>query len=368
MRQARVSRIAMRAPDDVGGIRAAIAAGTIDPHRIVAIFAKTEGNGCVNDFTRAFAAQSLRLMLGELVGAEAAAGVALVMSGGTEGALAPHWLVFEVAQDAAAAAAPARDGALAVGTHLTRAMAPEEIGRRAQVETVAEGTRAAMEAAAIADPADVHFVQVKCPLLTAERVADAARRGTPVRTDQTLKSMGFSRGAAALGVGFALGEIAADALRDEARIGTDTSLFSGRASTSAGVELMVNEITVLGRSADWGGPLTIEHAVMGDALDTPPVLAALGRAGLAATAPLPAADSARVVAVLAKAEPSSSGMLRGHRHTMLDDSDISPTRHARAFTGGVLAGIFGHGELFVSGGAEHQGPDGGGPVAVIVRR
>ena len=30
---------------------------------------------------------------------------------------------------------------------------------------------------AIADPADVHFVQVKCPLLTAERVADADTAG-----------------------------------------------------------------------------------------------------------------------------------------------------------------------------------------------
>ena len=53
---------------------------------------------------------------------------------------------------------------------------------------------------------------------------------------------------------------------------------------------------------------------------------------------------------------------------MLDDSDISATRHARAFVGGALAGLIGHAEIFVSGGAEHQGPDGGGPVAIIVAR
>ncbi len=53
---------------------------------------------------------------------------------------------------------------------------------------------------------------------------------------------------------------------------------------------------------------------------------------------------------------------------MLDDSDINATRHARALVGGVLAGLFGSTELFVSGGAEHQGPDGGGPVAVIARQ
>ena len=72
--------------------------------------------------------------------------------------------------------------------------------------------------------------------------------------------------------------------------------------------------------------------------------------------------------MLAKAEAGRSGLLRGYRHTMLDDSDISATRHARAFVCGALAGVIGHAELFVSGGAEHQGPDGGGPVAVIARR
>jgi cyanuric acid amidohydrolase len=53
---------------------------------------------------------------------------------------------------------------------------------------------------------------------------------------------------------------------------------------------------------------------------------------------------------------------------MLDDSDIASTRHARGFVGGALAGLFGFTDLFVSGGAEHQGPDGGGPIAIIMSR
>ena len=68
------------------------------------------------------------------------------------------------------------------------------------------------------------------------------------------------------------------------------------------------------------------------------------------------------------AEASHDGRLRGVRHTMLDDSDISPARHARAFVAGALSGLIGHAEIYVSGGAEHQGPDGGGPVAPIVDR
>ncbi|MEM1346149.1 MAG: ring-opening amidohydrolase, partial [Pseudomonadota bacterium] len=50
------------------------------------------------------------------------------------------------------------------------------------------------------------------------------------------------------------------------------------------------------------------------------------------------------------------------------DSDLASTRHARALVGGVLAGVIGRTDLFVSGGAEHQGPPGGGPVAHLFRK
>jgi cyanuric acid amidohydrolase len=52
---------------------------------------------------------------------------------------------------------------------------------------------------------------------------------------------------------------------------------------------------------------------------------------------------------------------------MLDDTDISATRHARGAVGGLLAGVAGTSAIYVSGGAEHQGPPGGGPIAVIAK-
>jgi cyanuric acid amidohydrolase len=125
---------------------------------------------------------------------------------------------------------------------------------------------------------------------------------------------------------------------------------------------------VMGMSPAWSGPLAIDHAVMEDAVDVEPVRAALARLGLDAAGQLMPAQRTRLVALLGKAEASHDGRLRGHRHTMLDDSDIASTRHARAFVCGALAGLVGHAELYVSGGAEHQGPDGGGPVALIVDR
>jgi cyanuric acid amidohydrolase len=360
--QARIHRISAAGPDDVSGIHEAIAAKRLDPAGIVGIFGKTEGNGCVNDFTRGYAAQSLGLLLRRYLPDEAAGAVCLVMSGGTEGAMAPHWTVFERIE-AEGVSGPA----LAIGRAHTPDLPPEGLGRLAQVRLVAEGVTRALADARIESAADVHFVQVKCPLLTAPRIAEAQRRGQTVATQDTLKSMGLSRAASALGVGVALGEIDPGTLSD-GDIGTRRALWSGRASCSAGIEPLGHEIIVLGMSPRWGGPLAIDHAVMRDAIDIEPVRAALARLGLPTAGQLDAAGQKRLVAVLAKAEASTDGQLRGFRHTMLDDSDIASTRHARAFVCGALAGLIGHAELYISGGAEHQGPDGGGPVALIAAR
>jgi cyanuric acid amidohydrolase len=244
---------------------------------------------------------------------------------------------------------------------------PEQLGRAGQVDAVAKGVAAAMKDAQITDSADVHFVQIKCPLLTVQKVQDAAMRGDKTATQDTLKSMGLSRAASALGVAVALGEITRMAIHDD-DIGSQWSLWSGRASCSAGIELAGHEIVVLGMSKQWSGDLAIDHAVMGDGIDVEPVRGAMARLGLGSSGQMSETARSRMVAMLAKAEPSHNAILRGHRHTMLDDSDISSTRHARAFVCGALAGLVGHAEIYVSGGAEHQGPDGGGPVAIIARK
>jgi cyanuric acid amidohydrolase len=360
---AKVHRISAAAPDDVCGVERAIADGRIRPDGIRAIFGKTEGNGCVNDFSRGFAAHSLRQMLERHIGMRAR-DACLVMSGGTEGGMAPHWLVLERGEGEGR---ETEGSSLAIGSARTADMPSEGIGRLSQVDMVADGVREAMRDAQIKDPAEVHYVQIKCPLLTLARIQDAQARSAEVVTRDTLKSMSLSRAASALGVAVALGEVERGAIGENA-ICYDASLWSARASASAGIELMRHEIVVLGMSGAWSGPLAIGHAVMRDSIDVEPVRAVLARLGLAGEGQLNAAQRNRVVAVLAKAEPSHDGLLRGYRHTMLDDSDISATRHARAFVCGVLGGLIGHAELFVSGGAEHQGPDGGGPVAIIARR
>jgi cyanuric acid amidohydrolase len=367
VRRCTVFRVPTADPADTSGVLALITSGVVRAADIRAILGKTEGNGCVNDFTRAYALSALQHALSGPLGCapgEVGRRVAMVMSGGTEGGLSPHLLVFAVSE-APRGAEPAHS--LAIGTAFSRELQAEEIGRMAQVEATAEAVTAAMAQAGITGAEDVHYVQVKCPLLTSERVQEAAARDSAVVTVDTYRSMGYSRGASALGVALALGEVGRDALNDGV-VCRDRGLWSGRASTSAGIELMRNEVIVLGNSLAWASDTVIAHRVMRDAIDLPAVLGALADAGLHPEGQLDEAGREALVAVLAKADPSSSGRIRGARHVMLDDSDINATRHARALVGGVLAGVVGRTDLFVSGGAEHQGPDGGGPVAVIVRR
>ena len=107
---------------------------------------------------------------------------------------------------------------------------------------------------------------------------------------------------------------------------------------------------------------------MSDAIDIEPVRAALARLGFNSAGQLPPDQCKRIVAVLAKAEASHDGLLRGHRHTMLDDSDISSTRHARAFVCGALAGLIGHAEIYVSEARSTKGRMEGGPFGILVQR
>src|SRR5260370_40721268 len=107
------------------------------------------------------------------------------MSGGTEGAMAPHWLVFERAGGDGTAGP-----SLAIGRATTPPLPFEHLGRLPQVDQVAAAVRAAMRDAGIDDAADVHFVQGKCPLLTARPGAHAVRPGPPLAPRGTVEGRG----------------------------------------------------------------------------------------------------------------------------------------------------------------------------------
>jgi len=331
----------MAHPGDVSALAGLLGSGALDAGAIRAVIGKTEGNGGLNDFTRGYFTQSLLHLLSRAAGREAealAARIPCVLSGGTEGVLSPHYMVF--------AAEPAEGGGgLAIGTAFGPPVAPGDVGNDAQIARVAAATRAAMADAGIEDPAQVALVQVKSP---------AGGPGLLLR----------SVAGGAMGAALALGDVPAKAAREAALL-DDFSLFSPRVSASAGVEVMQDEVIVLGTAPGWVPGLSIAVRPMTDALDLAAIQSAFRGAGLSADPDVPPGQRSRIRAILAKGEPDRSLHVRGQRHTMLGDTDLDAQRHLRAALGAVIASVAGDGRVFVSGGAAHQGPPGGGLVAVI---
>jgi cyanuric acid amidohydrolase len=333
-----IVQIPTKGPGDVSGLLNLSEAGKLEPASILAVLGKTEGNGGVNDFTREYAVSALSAALSPYVDLsphQVEQKIAFVMSGGTEGVLSPHITVF--ARKVLAGGNPDMPIAgkrLSIGIAHTREFMPEELGRGVQIDETAKAVRVAMADAGIDNPQDVHFVQIKCPLLTSERIEAAQIRGQKTVTTSAYGSMAYSRGASALGVASALGEIDHE-IRDE-QILKDWDLFSSVASTSAGIELMHNVVIVLGNSNSSASPFLIGHGVMSDSIDSAAVIAALNSVGLGLGDICDPVARNRLVNIFAKAEASPDGAVRGRRHTMLDDSDIGATRHARAALGGLI--------------------------------
>ena len=158
-----------------------------------------------------------------------------------------------------------------------------------------------MRDAGIDDLHDVHFVQIKCPLLTTERVEAALHRGHKTVTTSAYTSMGYSRGASALGVARAFGEIKEFDKTKFEELGT---VFVGR--------LRFRRHRADAQRRDRHGqfahaatsPFVIGHALMRDAIDLSAVIEALKSVGLG-LADERAPD--RLVNIFAKAEASPDG-------------------------------------------------------------
>ena len=356
-----VAKVELKSVADASGVEERIRAGQFTADQVIAVIGKTEGNGGVNDFTRILADQAFRRVLQKLGkrNSDDIAKIPMVWSGGCDGVITPHATVFARNDKTG----PADKSRLTIGTAMSTELLPEDIGRPAMVEKVADGVRAAMKAAGIIDPKDVHYVQTKTPLLTIEDVQKAEHRGNTVACE-VHESMGVSNGTTALGIAVALGEIK---MPKAEQICKDLDLYSSVASCSSGVELTQAQIVLLGNKAGAGGRYRIGHSVMKDALDIDGIYEAIRNAGLALPARPRAEDlGGKLVNCFIKCEADRRGKLRGRRQIMLDDSDVHHHRHSKAAVGGVAAAAIGDPAVFVSVDAMHQGPHGGGPVIAIV--
>src|SRR5882762_8657894 len=301
-----VVRIATRSPSDLSSLPCFIQAFNIEPRSILAILGHGERTGGVKEEPREYAVSALCVALAPYVDLpphRVEERIAFVMSGGTEGVLSPHITVFTRADVVGRQSDGISGKRLSIGIAQTRDFLPEELGRGVQIQETAKAVAMAMADAAIVDPQDVHFVQIKCPLLTSDRIEAATARGGQTITKSAYGSMAYSRGASALGVAVALREIDGE-IGDE-HVLRNFELFSSVASTSAGIELMHNVVIVLGNSTSSASPFEIGHAVMRDAIDAASVIDALQSVGIGdGSGPM---GDRQLVNIFAKAEASPNG-------------------------------------------------------------
>ncbi len=356
-----VAKVELKNVQDASAMEAAIKKGQFKADEVIAVIGKTEGNGGVNDFTRILADQAFRAVLKKLGtrSEDEIKKIPMVWSGGCDGVITPHATVF--ARNAKTG--PATKSRLTIGTAMSVELLPEDIGRPAMIEKVADAVRAAMRNAGIDDPKDVHYVQTKTPLLTVDSVTDAHARGKEVACE-VHDSMGVSNGTTGLGIAVGLGEIKMPKAEEICR---NLDLYSSVASCSSGVELTQAQIVLLGNKNGAGGRYRIGHAVMKDAIDIDGIYDSIRNAGLDLPERPRAEDlKGRLVNCFMKCEADRTGKLRGRRQIMLDDSDVPWHRHAKGAVGGVAAAAIGDPAVFVSVDAMHQGPQGGGPCIAII--
>jgi cyanuric acid amidohydrolase len=217
----------------------------------------------------------------------------------------------------------------------------------------------------IDDEKDVKLVLIKCPLLTSAKIAAIKAQDLKPITEDTYESMAKSRYASAIGIALGLDEMKEE---DVTRLmdRKTSEFYSHKASCSSGAELEDCHILILASM-----PLMQRAAILND-LRTPK-LDAMASSMIDAIDAVAIIEMLKeiekrggaVVQVFVKAEADPSGMIRGNRHTMNTDSDIQSTRHARAAVGGLVAGLLQDTMVYVSGGAEGQGPSGGGSLCMI---
>lgn len=322
----------MDAPDDGRALRAQLAARP--GADVVAAFAKTEGNGLDNDWSRPLAVRTLRDAF-----ADAGLGEPLaIVSGGCEGFLTPHGLlVREFA------------GGVRGALVWSEPLPAHELGRAPQLEATAAALRQACAAGGLA-PDAVRYAHVIAPWIEADRLGDAAS----VATDPH-GSKPFTRAACALGAAVALDALPVD--RGHAALARrDATVFGTRCAVTAGATGHRVGVLVFGDAPPSDDPHRAGQRIVRAVFDDP-----LAAADAHRLVP----PGHRVVAAFWKGDPPPGGRLRGERIVLDHDSDVHAFRHYRAAMSGVLGAALRTTRLFIGCGAEHQCPAGGGLLAVV---
>jgi cyanuric acid amidohydrolase len=359
--EADVICVPMSSPGDVSQVAALFDSKTVDPAHVVAIMEQTEGDA----YSRGYATLAMEVLLSERLGIsrkEVFDRIPMMMIGGVGGIMTPHIYLFIRRPGGA----PGKGKRLVLGVASSRELKPEEYGTMVQVDLCADAVREAMKQAGITDPKQVACVEIKCPAMTPARIADAEKRGQKVVNQNPAVASSLAKGACALGVAVATGEVERGKLKD-GMINAEKSFYSSVASTSAGGEQVACRALVIGNVEGAPGRLVATNGVMQDQLDIVGARKAFADAGLVMTdGVVNEADRKRIKAVLVNAGADFVTNVRGRRHVLHSDF-LAPFSgiQAKAVAHAIVSTIVGDTLFLASAGAEHQGPPGANLVCVI---
>ncbi|MHB1536778.1 MAG: ring-opening amidohydrolase, partial [Acidimicrobiales bacterium] len=332
----------MNAPDDISDLRKLFGERIVDPADIVALVVKCHGTGLPDDKTRVVAERSLRAYIETTLGRPAPQ-ISVCASGGCPPPISPHVTVLTqrwVARTPdgwAASSGQVMGNGLVIGRATAATLAPEQIGRRDQVDATAAAVAEAMADAGVTASA-VRMVLVKGQALRPEDQGPAT-----VGSDLGMGSDGavsWANDAANLGVAIALSEVDPDEVTPE-RIHRDATLRSRAAAVSSAGDKQTGEIVVLARRPDTLSQVDIGCGMAMYLGDAGGLHDAMRDAGLPAS-------GRRVVQVLAKLSAPADGLLLGNRPSERGDS---PTHTAvKAAGAAVITSVSGLDTIFVSGG------------------
>lgn len=353
---------------DTSGLDQALADGRLNPDTVVAVTGKTEGSGDPADTTRLEADRAIRRFLEEKGSGPSSAldDIPMVFTAGGIGIVSPHLVVY-MRQPAEPSQLP-ESGAprLVLGTARSAVIQPEWMGTTRVIEANVEAVRAAAAAAGI-DALDAEYVVGKAYHPTQDVIAAARAAGNDIPEFEDLDLFRRTSGSAGLGVAVATEGIDLPSGDDVCR---RLDLWAGRAAISANPWEPVagggphTQVIVMGNRAGAGGNLRVGHGVLNDLLDIGALPRALRRAGMdVGNGPLTPEQSARIVAVYVKVGAGPEPLLRGRRQVTENPHYVNELKSAVT---GMFSAWLQDNMIYLSAYATHQGPPGGGTVAVVV--
>lgn len=335
----------MSAPDDVQEIGQILYRLAANNPRRIAIIGKVEGTATANDFSRSLALRAITDQLRKAGFDPTQAQI--ILSTGCEGVISPGGHVFASFGDGTKG--------LRVGIGRSSVLPPTDLIDQPHLDAARLAVLAALADGGLSSD-DPLIVFMKSPLLTHGEAADL-----PFAQARWANVSAAARGVAALGLGAALGEIdIKDAVIDNLLVRDD--LFCRRGMVFSGTETRACEAIVIGSPVAEAGP-RLRSGPVATLVDLAAMAAIVNgdsQSGIDAAL----ASRGKIWAAFLKTGVRSDGQLFGRRTTVFS-SDLDPDKHMRAAASGVLAALLQECRIFVSGGCEHQAPDGGGLFAVV---